>query len=549
MLLLLGVALYWSSSATSQRADFTFVNRGDIKTLDLAKMSYLQDIRMAYALWEGLYTLDAESLEPIPGCAWPIDISDDKKVYTFHLRPDAQWSNGEPLRAHDFVFAWKRICDEDGDYASLLEYIQGVKEYRQAVAADNEAIKKAVPGYTRAANFSLTAIQEVDGQTLRVTLVNPTPIFPNLCAFPALFPAHEKSMFVQERNGPARLRSDFTLPPNLVGNGPFKLVKWDFKRRLRLEPSPWYWDRAHVKSNSIEMKIIESPQAQFAAYDSGAVDWLSDLDGDFAAKLRMRNRADLHIFNGFGTMFYSFNCRPELPGGGINPFHDVRVRKAFAMAVDKSYIVDNITHLKEPIATTYIPPGVFPGYQSPRGLPYDVAAARKLLAEAGYPDGMGFPKLKINFNTEGIHAKTAEYMQRQFREALNIELELDGKEIKVFGEQLRNKNYAISKANWIGDYADVSTFTDKYLSVSGNNDADWQNPEYDRLCAEAARENDQDKRLALFQRAEQILCDEAPIMPLYHFVNVYMFRDGVHGIALNSRNMVMLKAASVDRSP
>jgi oligopeptide transport system substrate-binding protein len=536
LLLLLGVAMVLSGSAVEKRADFTFVNRGDVKTLDLSKMSYLQDIRLAYALWEGLYTLDPVTLDPVPGCAEPIDVSADQKTYTFHIRPTARWTNGDPLLAADFVFAWKRMLDEQGEYAELLQYIDGAKEYQDASAAGKHPDFRSVAVETDAG----------DPRLLRVRLRHVTTFFPALCAFPCYFPCHEKSMMaMDEKTHLPAVRSDFTRPPYLVTNGPYRFDQWQFKRKLRLVASEHYWNRPAVKSNVIDMVVIDDQQNALAAYETGSVDWLSDVGGVYGAELHKQGRRDLHVFPGFGTYYYSFNCREKLPDGSVNPLRQAAVRRALAMAVEKPFIVDNITRMGQPVATTYIPRGVFKGYESPAGLPFDVAAARQQLAEAGYPGGRGFPVLKINFNTDDIHKDVAEYLQRQWQQNLNIAVELDGKELKTYGEQLHHKEYSISRASWIGDYDDPSTFTDKYRPESGGNDSDWKNDQYEALCKRAETETDNAVRLKLFHDAEEILLAEAPVMPLYYYVDSYMFRDNVKGVPLNPRNMIMLHAVEV----
>ena len=331
LLLLLAGAMALSRSAADQKADFTFVPRGDVKTLDLSKMSYLQDIRLAYALWEGLYTLDPVSFDPIPGCAFPIEVSADKKTYEFHLRPDAQWTNGDPLLAKDFLFGWKRIMDDQGEYAYLLNYIEGAEEYQKAIEA-----RQKDPSVK--ADFSLFRVDTKpdDPRFLRVHLKDPTTFFPDLCAFPCFFPSHEASMVEKDARGNTKLDEEgkpvisktFTRPPNLVTNGPYRLDDWEFKRKLRLVASDHYWNRKAVKSRVVESRVIDDQQNALSAYESGQVDWIAEVQGDFASELRKLGRTDLKAFPSFGTYFYSFNCREHLPDGSLNPLRKVEVRRA-----------------------------------------------------------------------------------------------------------------------------------------------------------------------------------------------------------------------------
>jgi len=540
LLLLLAAAVVWSGGGSRQGADFGFINRGEIGTLDPRGMSWLQDIRIAYALWEGLYALDPQTLDAIPGAAERVELSADKTVYTFHIRPEAKWSNGDDVEAKDYVFAWRRSLEEPGDYSYLLYYIKGAQQYCEEFVAGKRP------------DFGKVGVEILAPKTLRVALKHPVTFFPELCAFPICFPQNERSMrpFAEkadEKTGRVSYKQEFTRPPNLVGNGPYRLAAWEFKRSLRLEASEYYWDRQNVKSRVIEQLSAIDPQWAFLKYESGAVDWLAEISPELSSELMRRKRGDLRVFPGFGTYFYSINCQAKLPDGRDNPFADVKVRQAFSMAVNKQTIVTNITRLGEQPARTYVPLGIFPKYESPGGLPFDVKRAGELLAEAGYPRGRSFPRVSLLYNNEGSHAEIAQYVRRQWLENLGVEVDLEGVEIKVFTQRLHGKTYAVARASWIGDYNDVSTFSDKYLSFSENNDSGWKSAAYDRLCDQAAYEGDAQKRLSLLAEAERILCEEAPIIPLYYYVNAYLFRDNVSGVPLNPRNMVMFKAVKARR--
>lgn len=541
MLALLASSLVSCSRGESERADFVFVNRGEVNTLDPNRMSWLQDIRIGYAIYEGLYTLHPKTLQPIPGAASGHDLSEDQRTYTFHIRPEAKWSNGDPVRAEDFVFAWRRMLQTPGDYTYLLHYIRGAREYEQAFAADPAS-----------ADFSMVGIRVPDSRTLVVELNNPTPFFTALCAFSPYWPLHEKSMEPFKRTdarGVTTWDASFTRPPHLVGNGPYVLKRWELKVGIWLQANDYYWNHAATRSRTIFAMSIEDPLLAFQKYEQGHIDWLSEVSADIAAQMRDAGRDDIHIFPAFGTYFYTVMCRPQLGGGrGPNPLADVRVRQALMMAIDKRPIVDNVTRLGEPITSNYVPAHFFPGYPKPQGLPYDVERARALLAEAGYPGGRGFPTLRISYNTEfAEHRMIAEIIRRQWQEKLGVNFELDGSEISQFREKLNKKDYDIARASWFGDYMDVSTFTDKYLSTSLNNDAAWVNERYDQLLRQAEQETDQQARLNLLSQAEQILLEEAPIMPLYHYMNKYAHRANVKGIEPNAKLFVMLNHVYVER--
>ena len=544
LLVLLGAIRLFPGTKAAGRADFTFINRGETKTLDLNRISWAQDIRTAYILWEGLYTIDpVRTLQPVLGCAGKVDLSEDQTVYTFHIRPEAKWTNGDDVTAQDFVFSWRRMLEEPGDYTYLFFYIRGAEAYSNEFQKD-----------LKSANFSTVGLEVIDPKTLKVTLGNPVPYFPDICAFPPAFPLHEKSMakFKEvDAAGRTSYRQDFTRPPDLVTNGPFRLESWAFKQRLRFVKSEHYWDRARVRSNSIDMVSCEEPMAQFLMFYNGSVDWVADITigPEVAADLFLHKRTDLlNVGKGFGTYFYSINCLPKLPDGRPNPFADVRVRQALSMAIDKRPVVENVTRLGEPVTTNYIPVGVFEGYDSPPGLPFDVKRAQELLAAAGYPGGRGWPRISLLYNTGAHHADVAQIVRRQWLENLGIDLELEGVELKIFGERLHNKDYAIARASWIGDYMDPSTFTDKYITNGGNNDSGWSNKDYDRLLAEAAAVATQPKlRLEKLKQAEKILLDEQPIIPVYHYVNADLRRASVKGIKENPRNNVNFRDVYIER--
>ena len=288
----------------------------------------------------------------------------------------------------------------------------------------------------------------------------------------------------------------------------------------------------------------------------------------------------------FGTAFLTYLCTPTLPpsvakpGADKNPLADVRVRQALTMAIDKKFIVDSITRMGEMPARTYVPPdgtldrftwlaGPYDKTQGRRysdkemrkllnsptgqtgdgpGIPYNVRRARELLAEAGYPDGKGFPQIPILYGTNSeTRKKICQVLKNQWKEQLNINVDLQGLEGKSFRDRVDGKDYAIAPVAWYGDYPDISTFTDKYLSTSKQNDSAWYNKAYDDLCDRASKEGDFDKRLRLLEQAENLLNTEVPIAPLYHYVNVSLNRPYVHGADPNPRSVTVFKDVWVER--
>ena len=575
VVLLLG-AMVWSGGGVSKRADFTFINRGDIYTLDLNQLSYQQDFRLTYGIREGLYSPDPQTFRPVPGGATHYDLSEDKLTWTFHLRPEAKWSNGDPVTTKDYLFSWRRLLEEPGEYTYLFYYIRNAEAYEKSYA-------KGEP-----IDFKTVGVEAVDAHTLKVSLNNPVPYLLELLAFPPFYPRHERSMepFKEPRNPKPNekysYRNEYTRPPHVVTNGPFNITNWEFRRRIWLEKNPLYWDKANVKSNSIELLVNENQLSQFLQYETGQVDWISEVLGNLGAELMEKGRTDMRVSPAFATMFMTLLCLPELPatlGGGKNPLADVRVRQALAMVIDKRFIVENVTRMGELPAKTYLPPdgtlpdfrwqpGVFePERKEPYefkelqamlkdpamdakgpGIPRNIELARKLLAEAGYPNGVGFPALPLFFNTDSpVRPKICEALKNQWKEHLNIDLQLHGLEGKIYRERLSKRQYFIGPIAWYGDYPDASTFTDKYISTSLQNDSAWFNEDFDALCAAALKEPDATKRLEILGRAEHMIDTEIPIIPIYHYVNGSLRRDEVKGLLENPRNMTVFKAVHVER--
>jgi oligopeptide transport system substrate-binding protein len=546
LLILLAGAMAWSGSATTSRADFTFVIASDILTLDTNQMSYLQDMRLAYSIWEGLYVYDGMTLEPVPGVAKSVDISPDKRVYTFHFRDDSKWSNGDPVTTRDFVFAWRRMLESPGEYTYLHYYIKGAEPYLKAYAEFvGDPKNKPRP------DFASVGIEAIDAKTLRVTLDNPVTFFLELMAFPPFMPLHEPSMKpfaqVDPITGHTTYDGKFTRP-GVVGNGPYRLTAWDFKRRVWLEKSETYWDRANVKTRSIEMLVVEDPLGEFMRYESGDVDWIPTVPSEMAPELRIKGRKDLRIFDGFGSVYINVMIRPKFNDGRDNPLADIRVRQALAMAIDKNPIVQNITRMGEKPATNYIPPDIFPGFNVDPGIAFNPKRARELLAEAGFSGRRELPGVTYMFRSGNpTAAATAQNIANQWKANLGLEVPLEQMESKIARQRINEKGYSLATGNWIGDYQDPSTFTDKYLSTSANNDSAWINKEFDSLCAAATKEADPQKRYRLLERANRLIDTELPVIPLYTISNQYLFRDNVHGINTSPRNMTMFKGVWVDR--
>jgi oligopeptide transport system substrate-binding protein len=579
LLLLIGaIAASIAADRPRPRADFTFVNRGDVTTLDLQQISWQQDIRVARIIYEGLvknnvFTYDY-AIEPGMADRW--EVSPDKRVYTFHLR-DAKWSDGSPVRAEDFFYSWMRglLPDIAADYTGFLEHIKGGRAFfdwrnralagfsarlRESGKAQDADAAQTLWEETRRKFFELVCVSADQTRTIRVELERPTPYFLDMAAFVTLFPLCEPVVRRYEIIDPATARVKWDLgwtkPPRLVTNGPLTVEAWQFKRDLRLKRNPFYWNQSAINIDTISIPTIEDSSASIVAFETGAVDWVSDVLAPFRAEMVAKkreyyseHRADyealkargldpieidrrlppdrrknVHVFPAFGTYFLNFNCSPDLPDGRANPLSDPRVRRALAMAVDKSAIADGLRRVGEPVAATLIPPDSIAGYHSPRGLGFDPPGARDLLAQAGYPGGKGFITLDLLVTKDGGHELIAQSIAKDWERNLGISTTITVQEIKAFRERLKGKNYMTTRASWFGDYGDPTTFLEINRSGDGNNDRAYSSPAFDRLLDQAADETDPAKRMQILERAERVIVEEdLPLLPIFHYVNMFMF--------------------------
>lgn len=457
------------------------------------------------SLLEGLVSPDPVDLHPIPGAAEKWDISPDRTVYTFHLRTNALWSNGDPVTAQDFYESYKRILTPSlGSEYSYMHYV-----VKNAEAYNTNGIT----------DFNQVGYKVLDDHTLQITLNNPTPYFLSLITHHSWFPVHMPT--VRKYGDPYQRGNRWTRAGHYVGNGPFVLTKWRVNDVIEVRKSPTYWDRDRVRLNAIRFYPIESDDTEERAFRAGQLHITYTVPFSKIDYYK-RNHPDLIKIEPYlGTYFYRVNVTKP-------PLNDKRIRKALAMAIDREAIVKDITKGGEIPAYNFVPPGTA-GYTCRTQLREDVAEAKRLLAEAGYPNGKGLPTIEILYNTLETHRTIAEAIQQMWQTKLGINVRLVNEEWKVYLDSVLTLNYQLSRAGWIGDYVDPNSFLDMWLTGGGNNETGWSNPEYDRLIAQAAATTDPRQRLEVFQKAEAILVDEMPEIPIYFYTRVYLRRPEVKG--------------------
>ena len=511
-------ALAWRTRGPP--ADLIWTQVTDVITLDPARMTSLGDGRVAAALFEGLTVLDARDLEPRPGVAERWEVSADGRTWTFHLRAEARWSDGRPVTAGDFSYAWRRALDPKiaSEYVYMLWPIRGARAYTEALARGGPA------------DGSSVGVRPEGPRRLLVDLEQPTAYFLSLAAFSTYLPLRRDC--VEDAGGKERPR--WTFPPNLVSNGAYRAAAWRFGRHMRLEKNEHYWNAAAVALGRIEARVYEEPATALAAYETGEIALVTDVPAMVRPALlearREGRRRDVVCGHDFATYFYRFNCRKA-------PLDDGRVRRALALAVDRRAIIERGARGGQAPAAVLVPPGL-PGYRSPRGLEEDAAEAKRLLAAAGYGGGRDLPELAILVNKGAGHVPVAEIIQHQWRERLALRTRIEQVEFKVLLDRVRDGRYQIARAGWFGDYLDPNTFLDMFVTDGGNNRTGWSSAAYDALIARAAAEPDPAARMAVLGRAEALLLEEVPIVPIYFYSTMMLARPDLEGLAPNLLNRI-----------
>ena len=499
----------WNRETAVQRGNREqILHRGigvELSDLDPHLATGTTEYSVLSALLEGLVGEDPVDLHPVPGVAERWEVSPDGLIYTFHLRASARWSDGEPVTAADFIASFHRMLTPafGADYATMLYPVLNAEAFHRS----------------RLADFNQVGFAALDQHTLRITLGYPTPYFLSLLSHPAWMPVPIATL---AQYGPTDRRGNpWARPGRFVGNGPFALKAWRANQVIIVEKSPTYWNAARVRLQAVHFHPIDSLDAEERAFRAGQLHLTEAMPPAKIDAYRQSQPELLRIDPYLGTYFYRLNInRPCL--------NEPRVRRALAMAVDRRAIVEHILRGGQLPAPAFTPPGMA-GYLPPAGIPTDFAGARRLLAEAGYPGGRGLPPFELLFNSSESHQLIAEAIQEMWRRELGVEVRLVNQELKSTQDARRTGNYQILRSVWIGDYADPTSFLGVWTSTSGNNFTGWFSADYDRLMDAAARTADPAARNACFQRAESLLLESAPIIPIYYYTHVFLLRPSVHG--------------------
>jgi oligopeptide transport system substrate-binding protein len=475
----------------------------DLTGLDPHTINGLPEINVASALFEGLVSEHPETGAPVLGVAERWEVSPDGLVYTFHLRANAKWSNGDPVTAHDFVGSIKRVLTKSlgADNAAMLFVLANAESWYRDGLTD----------------FAQVGAQAVDDHTLRLTLAHPAPYLLSLLAHPIWYPVHLPTL---EKNGGATKRDTrWTEPATFVGNGPFVLKVNRRSEVIVVEKSPTYWDAARVRLNSIHFHPAADVDGEERAFRAGQLHITESLPVGKVESYRRDQPEVLRISPFLDTYFYRLNTtRPGLD--------NKLVRQALSLALDRKAIVEKITRGGQVAAHTFVP--AVPGYTHPPGLTENAAEAGRLLTAAGYPGGKGLPLIEILINTSGNHRIIAEAVQQMWRQ-LGVPAEVNNMEMASLFAKRRALDYSVMRAEWVADFADPKSFLDVFRGGSNNNHTGWNSLAYDAALHEADRTADPGVRQQLLAQAEAVLLDELPIIPIYHFTTVRLVHPAVRG--------------------
>ncbi|MBI2890517.1 MAG: peptide ABC transporter substrate-binding protein [Nitrospirae bacterium] len=457
-------------------------------------------------LFEGLTEFDAD-LRPIPAAAESWEVLDGGRVYLFHLKPGLRWSDGRPLSAVDFEYAWKRLLDPitASEYAYFLFDVENAAEYNRGEIKSPSAV-------------GVRALSDLD---LEVRLVRPTAYFPSLTTFVVTFPVRRD---VIEDHGKL-----WTEPENMITNGPYVLETWDHEYRVVLGLNPNYAGRRPFVER-VTFYMVEVEATALSLYETNDLEMVKLPPEAISA---YRDSEEFVRYPFLRGTYYGFNVKKA-------PFNDVRVRRAFALAIDKSKLPEILQGGELP-ANSWVPKGML-AYNPGVGLAFDPARARALLAAAGYPEGRGFPEVTAVFNTTPENLLVAQYLQSQWKKNLGIEIGLDNMEWKFYLSRLSTDPPPIFRLGWGADFPDPDNFMSLFAGWSGVNQTGWSNAGYDEIIRRAAQETATVTRIELYDRAQRILCEEeVPIIPLYTSTVNMLVKRYLRGFVPNAMDIRYMK--------
>ncbi|WP_195999340.1 peptide ABC transporter substrate-binding protein [Clostridium sp. 1001271B_151109_B4] len=517
-----------NSGSGSSNQQLVFNLGEDPETMDPTLNNSSGAGTMILNAFEGLMVLD-ENDQAVEGTAESMEVSEDGLVYTFKIREDAKWSDGEAVTADNFKYSWLRALNKEtaAEYAYQLFYIKNAEKfYNGEVTADE------------------VGINVIDEKTLEVTLETPTSYFPQLLAFTTYVPLREDIVSANPEGWA-------TNPETYVSNGPFKLVQWDMKDQLVFEKNENYWDKDSVKLETLTFKLVSDDTTAYSELKAGNFDMVNSVPTN---EIEPGIEEGLvHVNPKLGSYYFAINVGKQdtLSEDVKEVLSNKLVRQALNLAIDRQEIIDNVGKAEQVPAYSFVPQGITDEngndfaskeYYDPSDMEGNIAKAKELLKEAGYEDGKGIPTIELMYNSEGAHKDICQIIQQNWEE-IGVNVELTNQEWAVFLNTRQQGDYQIARHGWSGDYIDPMTFLDLWTTSGGNNDTGFSNARYDELIAAAKVETDSEKRLEMLREAEDILMDEMPILPIYYYTTVTAANENVKGVRISTLGKISFKYA------
>lgn len=495
-------------------------NKAEPEGLDPQVVTGVPENNILRALFEGLCVEDPEhDGNSLPGAAASWEPNDDFTVWTFHLQKNGQWSDGTPLTTEDFLFAYERILHPDfaAKYAYMLYFIQGAEGFNKGTQTD----------------FSSVGVKALDSHTLEITTRSPVPFLPELTKHYTWFPVPKHT--VLQHGTMTEKHTGWTEPGHLVSNGPFQLDEWKFNYYISVGRNPNYWDKNQVSLHGIRFLPISNTYTEARMFFDQQIHGTYGLAPEMIEYSRERYPESLHQEPYLGTYF--IRCNVTRPG-----LTDPRVRQALALSIDRQSIIDNVAKGRQLPARGFSPS--FGGYETPGKISFDPKKARQLLADAGYPNGKGFPKISLLTADENLSKRLSEAYQDMWKKHLGVSISIRQQEWKTHLDSRHKLNYDLCVSSWIGDYPDPTTFLEVWVKGGGNNSTGWYHDKYQALLTQAETSPTPQERFQTLAKAETILLEEMPIIPIYWATTNYLLHPSVkgwHPLILNNHPYKFLK--------
>lgn len=507
-----------SSTANTDTLDIRVNVGSEPQTMDPTLNKTSDGGMMAETLFEGLMKRvdngDGRA-KIVEGQAKSYEVNEAKTVYTFHLRDDIKWSDGKDVTADDFVYAWRRLVDPEtaSDYNYMIDMVVNANEIMEGTK-DKETL----------------GVKAIDEKTFEVTLNTPTPYFLEVCAFVNTYPLRQDIIEADPTQWS-------TKPESYISNGPYKFSEWVHNSNIKVVKNDTYYGKDEVGPDSIDFVLMDDENAMFTAFNNGDLDFIQNMPVDEIPTLISEGKIITVPKN--NVYYISFNTQVE-------PFNDPKVREAFSLALDRNYIVEQVAQSGQIPAAGFVSTGIYDAagldgddFRKTGGDYYSIdkdeyeancKKARELLAEAGYPNGEGFPVIEYMYNTLDKHKVIGEAMQNMWQTELGVQVTLNNQDWNVFVATRKSGDFQLARNAWAGDFNDPVTFLDLAVSENGNNDGHYSNPKYDEIIAKAKTTADTSERMKLLHEAEDLLMEDSAVLPLFFDVDKYMLNNELEGL-------------------